>query len=304
MSTVPKSTKTMLTNTSAIRFPSPAKLNLFLHIVGQREDGYHNLQTLFQFLDYGDTIDIAVNNSGQVKLLTPIEGVKEHDNLIIKAANIIKKHASDLSGADISINKVLPMGGGLGGGSSNAATVLLALNALWQVNLSIEQLAKIGLALGADVPVFVRGNAAFAEGVGEELTTAAPKEYWYLVSKPNCHISTQSVFTSPDLPRNTKKLTLSTLELSKTMEVCHNDCQTMVIKHYPEVANLLAWLIEYAPSQMTGTGACIFSRFHSEKEARQLQSKLPKGITSFVAKGLNRSSVIDAVNAAIVKLQK
>lgn len=302
-----------MTQSRFFSFPSPAKLNLFLHITGQRDNGYHDLQTLFQFLDYGDTIEISVNDSSNIKLLTPIEGVANEDNLIVKAAVLLKSYATKnitdtdkdkitAQGADIKINKILPMGGGLGGGSSNAATILLALNGLWRLNLTVEQLAEIGLALGADVPVFVRGSAAFAEGVGEILTPCAPKEYWYLVTRPNCHISTQSVFTSTDLPRDTEILELSTLDLSKVAETCHNDCQTMVIKHYPEVANLLAWLIEYAPSQMTGTGACIFTCFDTEDEARQLQSKLPKDVHAFVAKGLNRSSVTDAVNSAVAIL--
>ncbi len=285
-------------------FPSPAKLNLFLHINGQRSDGYHELQTLFQFLDYGDTIEISLNDSGNINLLTPISGVNNDDNLIVKAARIIQQQANKNFGADIKINKILPMGGGLGGGSSNAATILLALNTLFEVNMEIDELATLGLSLGADVPVFVRGYAAFAEGVGEKLSRAAPKEYWYLVSKPNCSISTAAVFTSPDLPRATAKLALKDIDLSHVMENCHNDCQTMVIKRYPEVAKLLAWLIEYAPSQMTGTGACIFSRFNSEDEARQLQKQLPKEIFSFVAKGLNESPVMQAVTAASMALKK
>lgn len=290
-------------------FPSPAKLNLFLHINGQRSDGYHELQTLFQFLDYGDSIEIALSNSPDITLLTPIDGVDNNDNLIVKAAKLMQKHAqakgydeSAKLGAKIKINKILPMGGGLGGGSSNAATVLLALNRLFNVNIAIDELADLGLSLGADVPVFVRGYAAFAQGVGEILTPVSPKEYWYLVSKPNCSISTAAVFNSEDLPRKTRKINLIDIDLSQVMETCHNDCQTMVIKHYPEVAKLLAWLVEYAPSQMTGTGACIFSRFNSEKEARLVQARLPKEISSFVAKGLNDSPVMKAVNAAAIAL--
>ena len=179
------------------------------------------------------------------------------------------------------------MGGGLGGGSSNAATVLLALNKLWSINLSTKKLAKLGLSLGADVPVFVEGYAAFADGVGEQLQPAMPDEPWYLVCKPNCSISTAEVFQSQDLPRNTPKMSFYDFDLSKV----HNDCEKMVIKHYPEVANLLAWLVEYAPSRMTGTGACIFSRFDSKQEACRIQSLLPSGVTSFVAKGLNQSPV-------------
>ncbi len=273
-----------------------------MHINNQRPDGYHELQTIFQFLDYGDTIDIAVNQSGNINLLTPIDGVDDNDNLIVKAAKLIQQETGTNLGADIKITKILPMGGGLGGGSSNAATVLLALNVLFATKLSIDELAGLGLTLGADVPVFVRGYAAFAEGVGEKLTPVTPQEYWYLVTKPNCSISTAKVFTSTDLPRNTAKININDLNLTELMERYHNDCQTMVIKHYPEVAKLLAWLIEYAPSQMTGTGACIFSRFNSEHEARQVQSLLPENVNAFVAKGLNESPVIRALNTAITEL--
>ena len=286
-------------------FPSPAKLNLFLHVVDQRKDGYHELETLFQFLDYNDTIDISVSEDAHIELLTPIKGVENEDNLIIKAALLLKKtiekhdiNPSKVLGAKIRINKKLPMGGGLGGGSSNAATVLLALNYLWKANFSTQQLADLGLTLGADVPIFIHGFSAFARGVGEQLTPVEPDESWYLVCKPNISISTQSVFKSPDLPRKTSKLTcddFSEAYCDKDLfkdEIYHNDCQTMVIKHYDEVANLLAWLIEYAPSRMTGTGACIFSRFISEKEALKVQSNLPLGVESFVAKGQNRSPVL------------
>jgi 4-diphosphocytidyl-2-C-methyl-D-erythritol kinase len=291
-------------------FLSPAKLNLFLHVVGQRADGYHNLQTLFQFLDYGDTLNISINHSGNIELATPMEGVEEHDNLIIKAANILKKAleqenkmspAEIIYGAKISIDKILPMGGGLGGGSSNAATVLLALNSLWKANFSTEKLARLGLVLGADVPIFIHGFSALAEGVGEQLIKIEPTEYWYLISKPNCSISTMSVFTAKDLPRDTKKLPLAEIKSTDYFDKYHddlqNDCQTMVIKHYPEVAKLLAWLVEYAPSRMTGTGACIFSRFNSKNEACQLQSQLPKGITSFVAQAVNQSPTLNAIKA-------
>ncbi|NQY37090.1 MAG: 4-(cytidine 5'-diphospho)-2-C-methyl-D-erythritol kinase [Alteromonadaceae bacterium] len=280
-------------------FPSPAKLNLFLHIVGRRDDGYHELESIFQFLDFGDTIEIKVTDNNKIDLLTPVEGVENQDNLIVKAALLLQKNTRNTFGAQIKITKILPMGGGLGGGSSNAATVLLALNALWNTNLTNEKLAEIGLTLGADVPIFIHGFAAFAQGVGEKLTQVTPKEYWYLISKPNCSISTASVFTSVDLPRNTIKFPKNTNKNNINIDLCHNDCQTMVIKHYPKVANLLAWLVEYAPSRMTGTGACVFSRFDSAEEARRIQDKLPQGIESFVAKGSNQSQVINALNKAI-----
>jgi 4-diphosphocytidyl-2-C-methyl-D-erythritol kinase len=297
----------------AFIFPAPAKLNLFLHVVGQRSDGYHELETLFQFLDYSDSIEITVTTNPDIILLTPIDGVKDQDNLIVKAAKLLQVKIAEndhskktLLGARISINKILPMGGGLGGGSSNAATILIALNALWQCQFTAEQLAELGLSLGADVPIFVHGFAAFAQGIGEQLTPINPKEYWYLVSKPHCSISTASVFTSPDLPRATAKLVHNNFnnhyrddDLFRGYQLnngkYHNDCQTMVIKNYDKVANLLAWLVEYAPSRMTGTGACVFSCFSSKQAALDLQDKLPKGINSFIAKGLNKSSLLSVI---------
>ncbi len=280
-----------MTTSKFHHFPSPAKLNLFLHIVGQRSNGYHELETVFQFLDYGDELAIRSTEDSEIKLLTPIAGVNNNDNLIVKAAKLLQKATKIPLGAEIKLDKKLPMGGGLGGGSSNAATVLIALNLLWQTKLSYEQLAKLGLTLGADVPIFVHGFAAFAQGVGEQLTPVTPKEAVYLVTKPNCSISTQAVFTAKELTRNTKKLDLNAASIDQIIEQSHNDCQALVIKHYPEVAKLLAWLIEYAPSQMTGTGACIFSRFDTEQQARRVADLLPPSVESFVAKGVNQSSL-------------
>ena len=280
----------------AIEFPSPAKINLFLHIVGQRDDGYHNLETLFQFIDHSDTLTLTATEKPTIDLLTPIEGVNNEDNLIVKAARLLKKKTNSPLGVQISINKILPMGGGLGGGSSNAATVLVALNTLWQCQLSTSDLATLGLSLGADVPIFIHGFSAFAQGVGEKLTVMDPEEPWYLITKPECSISTQQVFTAADLPRKTKRLSPSALDTRDFISnEFHNDCQTLVIKQYPEVAKLLAWLVEYAPSRMTGTGACVFSRFSSQQEARSLQAKLPKGVSSFVAQGLNKSPLCSVI---------
>lgn len=291
------------------KFPSPAKLNLFLHVVGQRNDGYHELETLFQFIDYSDSLEITVTNNSNIELVNPIDGVKNEDNLIFKAAKLLQeKYRTDspnaaLLGAEITIDKILPMGGGLGGGSSNAATTLVALNALWGLKYTNEQLAEIGLSLGADVPIFIHGFSAFAQGVGEKFTEVHPEECWYLITKPEVSISTASVFSSQDLPRNTTKLACQDFDkhyCDKDLfndALYHNDCQTMVIKHYDEVAKLLAWLVEYAPSRMTGTGACVFSRFSSQQQASELQAKLPKGINSFVAKALNKSPLLFAIDA-------
>lgn len=272
-------------------WPSPAKLNLFLYITGQRADGYHTLQTLFQFLDYGDEIGINLRHDGEIHLLTPVEGVAHEDNLIVRAARLLMKTASASdrlpagSGADLSIEKRLPMGGGLGGGSSNAATVLVALNHLWQCGLSVDELAAIGLTLGADVPVFVRGHAAFAEGVGEILTPVDPQEKWYLVAHPGVSIPTPVIFNDPDLPRNTPKRSI------KTLLKCEfgNDCEVIARKRFREVDAALSWLLEYAPSRLTGTGACVFAEFDTESRARQVLEQAPEWLKGFVAKGVNLS---------------
>ncbi|MDU4392001.1 MAG: 4-(cytidine 5'-diphospho)-2-C-methyl-D-erythritol kinase, partial [Klebsiella michiganensis] len=254
------------------RWPSPAKLNLFLYITGQRADGYHTLQTLFQFLDYGDTLTIEPRDDGQLRLLTPVDGVPDEENLIIRAARLLMQAAAQAgklpagSGADISIDKVLPMGGGLGGGSSNAATVLVALNHLWGCHLSEDELAALGLQLGADVPVFVRGHAAFAEGVGEILTPAEPEEKWYLVAHPGVSIPTPIIFRDPELPRNTPSRSINTLLKCKF----GNDCEVIARKRFREVDAALSWLLEYAPSRLTGTGACVFAEFDTESAARQV----------------------------------
>ncbi|MDA8511661.1 4-(cytidine 5'-diphospho)-2-C-methyl-D-erythritol kinase [Citrobacter sp. Igbk 14] len=272
-------------------WPSPAKLNLFLYITGQRADGYHTLQTLFQFLDYGDEMSINVRNDGEIHLLTPVDGVEHEDNLIVRAARLLMKTAAERgrlpagSGADISILKRLPMGGGLGGGSSNAATVLVALNHLWQCGLSVDELAIMGLTLGADVPVFVRGHAAFAEGVGEILTPVNPAEKWYLVAHPGVSIPTPVIFKDPDLPRNTPKRSIETLLKCEF----GNDCEVIARKRFREVDAALSWLLEYAPSRLTGTGACVFAEFDTEFRARQVLEQAPDWLKGFVAKGVNLS---------------
>ena len=276
--------------------PSPAKINLFLHITAQRSDGYHELETLFQFLDYGDAITFTITNNSAIDLITPVKGVANNDNLIIKAAKLLQQKSKTNLGVKISIDKLLPMGGGLGGGSSNAATVLVALNKMWHCKLSNDELAKLGLTLGADIPIFIHGFSAFAQGIGEKLTAIEPPESWYLISKPQCSISTADVFSAEHLPRNSPKLSTDSLHNASFLSnKFYNDCQTVVIKQYPEVANLLAWLLEYAPSRMTGTGACIFSTFASQTEALAIQAKLPVGTRSFVAKGVNISPLADRV---------
>lgn len=277
-------------------WPSPAKLNLFLYITGRRADGYHNLQTLFQFLDYGDTLAITPRQDGQLRLLTPIDGVADEDNLIIRAARKLMQAAQESgrlpvgSGADIGVEKRLPMGGGLGGGSSNAATTLVALNQLWECNLTEDELAAIGLTLGADVPVFVRGHAAFAEGVGEILTPVSPQEKWYLVVHPGVSIPTPLIFQDPDLPRNTPIRSIETLLKCEFS----NDCEVIARKRFREVDAALSWLLEYAPSRLTGTGACLFAEFDSESAARQVLEQAPEWLHGFIARGVNLSPLKQA----------
>lgn len=271
--------------TTETHWPSPAKLNLFLYINGRKENGYHELQTLFQFLDYGDELSIQANNSGEITITPAIEGVALEDNLIWKAARLLQEKSGCRLGAAIKLTKILPMGGGIGGGSSNAATTLVALNHLWQTNLNDDELAQLGLSLGADVPVFVRGFAAFAEGVGEQLTPVAPKEKWYLVIRPNVSIATKDIFTHPDLTRNTPKRDLTTL-----LDTCYeNDCEKIVRLLYPEVDKKLSWLLQYAPSRLTGTGSCVFAEFSSKQEANAVLAELVDNVSAFVAQGRNIS---------------
>lgn len=272
--------------TTPTHWPSPAKLNLFLYITGRRDNGYHELQTLFQFVDFGDELTVTANQESNSITITPeIPGVATEDNLIWKAATALQQYTSTTFGADIELKKVLPMGGGIGGGSSNAATVLVALNHLWQLNLCDDQLAEVGLKLGADVPVFVRGHAAFAEGVGEQLQPANPDEKWYLVVKPQVSIATVDIFTHSELTRNTPKRALATLLEQEYV----NDCEKIVRMLYPEVDKQLSWLLQYAPSRLTGTGSCVFAEFSSKKEAELVLEQLPDTVSAFIAKGRNVS---------------
>ncbi|MFI8418371.1 4-(cytidine 5'-diphospho)-2-C-methyl-D-erythritol kinase [Serratia sp. NPDC078593] len=273
------------------QWPSPAKLNLFLYITGRRADGYHQLQTLFQFLDFGDTLTIEPRQDTQIRLLTPVDGVADEQNLIVRAARLLQHYcdqhaiATQPRGADISIDKLLPMGGGLGGGSSNAATVLVALNSLWQCGLSDDKLAALGLSLGADVPVFVCGHAAFAEGIGEQLQPANPLEKWYLVAHPGVSIPTPLIFGDPELKRDSPVRPLDALLLAPYA----NDCEPIARKRFREVEQLLSWLLQYAPSRLTGTGACVFAEFDTEIAARQVLSQAPVWLRGFVARGVNVS---------------
>ncbi len=266
-------------------WPAPAKLNLILHITGQRQDGYHLLQTVFQFIDFSDSLDFSIRDDAVISRQSDWQGVAEADDLIVRAAKSLQQASACMLGADINLQKRLPAGGGLGGGSSDAATTLVALNHLWGLDFSIDQLAEIGLQLGADVPVFVRGNAAWAEGVGEQLTAIEPEECWYLVLCPDCSVSTEEVFNSSDLTRNTPAIRIRDF----LEDGGHNDCESVVRNLYPQVAEGLDWLGQFAVARMTGTGACIFAGFDKQQQAESVYEKLPQGWKGFVAKGLNNS---------------
>jgi 4-diphosphocytidyl-2-C-methyl-D-erythritol kinase len=265
--------------------PAPAKLNLMLHILGRRPDGYHELQTLFQFLDFGDELGFALRQDGQIRLHTPIDGVPHDSNLIVRAASLLQQQSGCTLGADIWLDKRLPMGGGIGGGSSDAATTLLGLNHLWQLNCSEDQLATLGLSLGADVPVFVRGHAAFAEGIGEKLQPVTLSEPWFLVAIPQVLVSTVEIFSAPELTRDTPPIKVRSLREGGG----RNDCLPVVQKRYPEVRNALILLNKFVQAKLTGTGACVFGSFPNKDDADKVARQLPATLPSFIAQGRNIS---------------
>ena len=268
-----------------LRLPAPAKLNLMLHILGRRADGYHELQTLFQFLDFGDELGFALRADGAICLHSDIPGVAHDSNLIVRAARALQQQSGCALGADIWLTKRLPMGGGIGGGSSDAATTLLGLNHLWQLHWDEERLAGLGLTLGADVPVFVRGRAAFAEGVGEKLTPVTLGEPWFLVAIPQVLVSTVEVFSDPELTRDTPPIKVRSLLEGGS----RNDCQPVVEKRYPEVRNALILLNKFVSAKLTGTGACVFGSFPNRADADKVARQLPATLPSFVAQGRNIS---------------
>lgn len=265
--------------------PAPAKLNLMLHILGRRTDGYHELQTLFQFLDFGDELGFALRTDGEIRLHTPIDGVPHDSNLIVRAARLLQQHTNCTQGADIWLDKRLPMGGGIGGGSSDAATTLLGLKHLWQLDCTEDQLASLGLSLGADVPVFVRGHAAFAEGVGEKLQPVTLSEPWFLVAIPQVLVSTAEIFSDRELTRDTPPIKVRSLLEGGG----RNDCQPVVTKRYPEVCNALILLNKFVSARLTGTGACVFGSFPNQDDADKVARQLPATLPSFIAQGRNIS---------------
>lgn len=274
---------------SDIAYPAPAKLNLFLHVVGRRPDGCHLLQSVFRFIDYGDSLRFKLRSDGQVVRKTELAGVAPDKDLVVRAARLLQAHTGCMQGVEIAVEKRLPMGGGLGGGSSDAATTLLALNRLWQLNLPRTQLQQLGLQLGADVPVFIFGESAFAEGVGECLQPIHLPPAWYVVLIPPVSVPTAEIFAAPELTRNTSSIKIPLL---LTAEL-HNDLQAVVCSRYPKVAEYLGWLEQQGAARMTGSGACVFAAFDSEDEASQVLSRKPAGWQGFVAQGLDRHPLQD-----------
>ncbi|MES9879053.1 MAG: 4-(cytidine 5'-diphospho)-2-C-methyl-D-erythritol kinase [Candidatus Sedimenticola sp. PURPLELP] len=274
-------------------WPAPAKLNLMLRVVGRREDGYHLLQTVFQFLDYGDNLRFRCREDGEVRRVVELPGVSPEQDLVVRAARMLKEAAEIDSGVDIELDKRLPMGGGLGGGSSDAATTLVILNKVWGVGFSSQKLAELGLALGADVPVFVHGLAAWGEGVGEHLTPVVLPESWFLVLVPNCEVPTAEIFGDPDLTRDSPRITIRDFLAGRV----ENDCIPVVCRRFPEVAETMEWLAQYAQPRLTGTGACVFAVFSDEVSARKVQALASERCPAFVARGVNRSPLLEQVEA-------
>lgn len=270
-------------------YPAPAKLNLFLHVVGQRPDGYHLLQSVFRFIDYGDSLHFKVRSDGQILRSTELAGVPADQDLVVRAARLLQQTSDCTLGVEITVDKRLPMGGGLGGGSSDAATTLLVLNRLWQLDLPRAKLQQLGLQLGADVPVFVFGESAFAEGVGELLQPVTLSPAWYMVLVPPVSVPTVEIFAAPELTRNTSSIKMSDLVTADL----RNDLQPVVCGKYPKVAEYLDWLGQNGVARMTGSGACVFAEFATEDQARRVLAQKPAEWRGFVARGLDRHPLWD-----------
>jgi len=277
-------------------WPAPAKLNLFLHVTGRRADGYHSLQTVFQLLDYCDEIFIEPTDDGAIRRPEGLAGIRPDEDLVVRAARLLQADSGCTSGAEIRVHKRLPPGGGLGGGSSDAATVLVALNRLWALGWPLERLAALGLRLGADVPVFVYGRSAWAEGVGAQLTPIELPAAWYLVVCPDCAVSTAEVFSDPELTRDSPETTINGFLSAGG----RNDCEPVVRRRYPTVAAALDWVTtrcRRGTARLTGTGGCVFGVFDSASEARAALAGLPSHWTGFVARGIGESPLVARARA-------
>lgn len=273
---------------SPLALVSPAKLNLFLHITGRREDGYHELQTLFQLLDYGDPMLFNLDSGDTITLSCNLSRLETENNLVLKAARLLQQHCRVRQGASIQLDKQLPMGGGVGGGSSNAATTLLALNQLWDCALSLQELADLGLSLGADIPVFIHGHSAWAEGLGEKLTPMALPERWYVVLTPPCHADTRQIFCHEQLTRDTPISTIPAFPVLGSQ----NDCEQVACLLHPEIREALNWLKQHCSEvSMSGTGASVFAAVDNEADAQVVLTQKPEDYAGFVARGINNSPV-------------
>jgi 4-diphosphocytidyl-2-C-methyl-D-erythritol kinase len=279
--------------TTEFAWPAPAKLNLFLHVTGRRDDGYHELQTLFQFVDLADTLYFTPRGDGEFNCAGRPAGVAEQDDLVLRAAQALRQASGAFNlGADIRVDKRIPLGSGLGGGSSNAATTLIALDRLWNLGLPNDEIARIGLSLGADVPVFVRGLSAWAEGIGERLRPVVIDEPSYLIITPPVAVSTAEIFNAPELPRDHFPIEFSDFLAGHG----RNDCEAATCARYPAVREALAWLRERAPrAMMSGTGASVFAAFPERQAAETLAQQVPAGWPAFVVQGCNRSPLLDAI---------
>jgi 4-diphosphocytidyl-2-C-methyl-D-erythritol kinase len=293
-------------------FLAPAKINLFLHITGQRADGYHLLQTVFRLLDFYDTIQLKPTLDSAIKRVNDISGVPAEQDLCVRAAKLLQQYSQCPLGVEIMVEKRIPMGGGLGGGSSDAATVLMALNRLWQLNLSRAELLSLGLKLGADVPFFIYGTNAWAEGVGEQLQTISLKEAYYLVLTPNVHVSTAQIFANKQLTKNAIPKTMSDFSRASNSVVPNsandnsnteftNQLEKVVCNDYPAVSACLTWLKQFGDARMSGSGASVFLEVANEKIANEIWQQKPKellgfSVQGFVAKGLNQHPLIDFVS--------
>ncbi|OAZ89993.1 4-(cytidine 5'-diphospho)-2-C-methyl-D-erythritol kinase [Halomonas sp. G11] len=279
---------------TTLTLPAPAKLNRLLHITGRREDGYHRLQTLFQIIDLCDQLTLTSRDDGVIQLANRVPGVADDDNLIARAAKLLQQASGTHLGATLALDKTLPMGGGVGGGSSDAATTLVGLNALWRLGFSLDELAALGLRLGADVPVFVHGHTAWAEGVGEQLTPVTLDTPWFVIIHPGVSVSTQAVFQDPQLTRDSRPITMARALQGGASE-WRNDCEAVVKQHYPAIAQALDWLSQHAPSRLTGTGACVFAAFEDAQTAHAVAEAAGHHGSAWVARGLNTSPLHDAL---------